>query len=328
MIIVTGGAGFIGSNLLAALEEKGRSDLIVCDVLGDDQKWRNIAKREIADIVPPEDLFDYLEGRGDKTEAIFHMGAHSVTTETDADLMVELNFRYTMDVWDWCAANRVPLIYASSAATYGDGGNGFDDDASPDALKRLRPLNLYAWSKHLADRRIARLVAEGAPRPPHWAGLKFFNVYGPNEGHKGGMRSMAAQIFDQILEIGHCRLFKSDRDDILDGGQQRDFVWVGDCVDVMLWLLDREKVNGLFNCGSGQAHTFTELAGAVFDALERDVNIDFVDMPPGLRGRYQHFTEARLDRLREAGYESPMTSLVDGVRTYVREYLSQTDPYR
>ena len=194
MFVVTGGAGFIGSNIVAALDERGLGKVAVCDFLRTGDKWRNIAKRELADIVEPGDLFEYLEDNRSDVEAVIHMGAISATTETDADLMVATNFKLSLDLWKWCAGHQVRFIYASSAATYGDGGQGFDDDESCEGLARLRPLNVYGWSKHVFDRRVARMVADGDPRPPQWAGLKFFNVYGPNEFHKGGQISVAAQI--------------------------------------------------------------------------------------------------------------------------------------
>ena len=327
MIIVTGGAGFIGSNLIAALEARDRREIVVCDRLGTGEKWRNIAKRELADIVPPEALFGFLRIRASRVTAILHMGAISATTETDADLLVRENVRFTLDLWDWCAAHGVPLIYASSAATYGDGSAGFDDEGSPEALARLRPLNAYGWSKHVVDRRIARLVAEGAPRPPQWAGLKFFNVYGPNERHKGAMRSVVEQLHGQIAAGKPARLFRSHNPDYPDGGQKRDFVWVEDCVKVVLWLVDHPEVSGLFNMGTGQARSFSDLARAVFAALARKPRIEFVDTPVALRAKYQYFTEARMGRLRAAGYDAPFAALEDGVAGYVGRYLSAEDPY-
>ena len=240
MIVITGGAGFIGSNLAAALEERGRGDLVICDRLGGDGKWRNIAKRELADIVAPEALLAFLDANPKRIEAVLHLGAISSTTETDADLIVAANFKLSLTLWEWCARHDTPMIYASSAATYGDGSAGFDDDGAIAALAKLRPLNAYGWSKHLFDRRVARLIAEEAPRPPHWAGLKFFNVYGPNEYHKGPMRSVAAQIFERAKRGEPARLFRSHRQGIPDGGQQRDFVSVDDCVAMTLWLLESE----------------------------------------------------------------------------------------
>ena len=328
MILVTGGAGFLGSNLVAGLEARGARDIVVCDRLGHDEKWRNLAGRELADLIRPEELLSFLERFERDVEAVFHLGAISATTESDVDLLVRENVRPTLDLWDWCARRGRRLVYASSAATYGDGRQGFDDDPAPEALARLAPLNPYAWSKHVADRRIARLVARGAPRPPQWAGLKFFNVYGPNEYHKGPMRSVVLQIFEQIAAGGPARLFRSHHPDVPDGGQLRDFVWVEDCVAVMLWLLDNPQVSGLFNVGTGRARSFADLARAVFAALDRLAEIAFVDMPAEIRDKYQYFTEARIDRLRAAGYSRPFTGLEDGVRCYVREFLAAGNPYR
>ncbi|MGD9537495.1 MAG: ADP-glyceromanno-heptose 6-epimerase [Alphaproteobacteria bacterium] len=328
MIVVTGGAGFIGSNLLAGLEEHGAKELVVCDTLGQGDKWRNIAKRELADIVAPASLIDFLKARRGRIQAIFHLGAVSSTTETDADLILHANFATSLEIWNHCAANGVPLIYASSAATYGDGSLGFDDDATVAGLKTLRPLNAYGWSKHLFDRRVARLIAEREPAPPQWAGLKFFNVYGPNEYHKGEMRSVIAKNFEAARKGEPIQLFKSYRQGYADGGQKRDFVWVGDCVAVMLWLLVTPGASGLFNLGSGEAHSFADLAAALYRALGAEPRIEYIEMPESLRPRYQYFTEARMDRLREAGYAAPFTALEDGVRDYVTSYLLNEDPYR
>ncbi len=327
MIVVTGGAGFIGSNLIAGLEERGYGDLVVVDWLGQGEKWRNLARRNIADVVPPEALAGWLSSRAGRVRAIFHMGANSATTETDGDRILDQNLRPTLALWDWCTRHRVPLIYASSAATYGDGAAGFDDDPEPAALARLKPLNLYGWSKHAADRRLLALAARGE-RPPHWAGLKFFNVYGPNEYHKGDMRSVVHKLFPEVAAGRPAKLFRSYRNDYADGGQMRDFVHVGDCVAVMLWLLEAPSVSGLFNVGSGQARTWVDLATAVFGAVGRAPDITFVDMPEALRDRYQYFTEAPVGRLRAAGYDRPFTALEDGVADYVRGYLATDDPYR
>jgi len=328
MIVITGGAGFIGSNLVAGLEERGIKELIVCDTLGHGDKWRNIAKHELADIVPPERLLEYVTARRTRIEAIFHLGAVSSTTEPDADLIIRSNFTLSMALWDFCASNAVRLIYASSAATYGDGSAGFDDDASISALKRLRPLNAYGWSKHLFDRRVARFIAERGAVPPQCAGLKFFNVYGPNEYHKGSMRSVVATNFASVRDGGAVKLFKSYRSGIADGWQKRDFIWVGDCVDIMLWLYDTPHVSGLFNCGTGEARSFHDLIAALFRALNRKPSIDYIEMPEGLRERYQYFTEARVTRLRDAGYDTPFTPIEQGVARYVTDYLTAKDPYR
>ena len=328
MIVITGGAGFIGSNLVAGLEERGAKELVVCDTLGHGDKWHNIAKRELADLVAPAKLLDFLSARRGRIEAIYHLGAISATTETDADLIIRSNFSTSLALWDYCSMNGVAFFYASSAATYGNGAAGFDDDSSVSGLRRLQPLNPYGWSKHLFDRRVARVMAEREPTPPQWAGLKFFNVYGPNEQHKGDMQSVVATNFPAAREGRPVRLFKSYRADFADGGQKRDFVWVGDCVDVMLWLLVTPNVSGLFNLGTGKARSFSDLATALFHALGREPMIDYIEMPEALRPHYQYLTKARPERLRAAGYETPFTSLEDGVRRYVTSYLLNDDPYR
>jgi ADP-L-glycero-D-manno-heptose 6-epimerase len=327
MILVTGGAGFIGSNIVAALCDRGLP-VAVCDRLRQHDKWRNLGKRELIDLVAPEALWQWLTANGKDVDTVIHMGAISSTTEADADLIVEVNFRLSRDLWRWCADHRKRLIYASSAATYGDGSQGFDDEPTREALARLRPLNAYGWSKHLFDRWVLRSVAAGEPAPPQWVGLKFFNVYGPNEYHKGSMKSVIAQKLPLAVAGEPVTLFRSYRPDVIDGSQRRDFVWVGDCVDVVLWLVDHPQVQGLYNLGTGQDRTFEDLARALFAALDRPLRITFVDMPEAIRDRYQYFTRARMDRLRAAGYGRPFTPLEDGVRTYVQDFLVQSDPYR
>ncbi|MDZ5650619.1 ADP-glyceromanno-heptose 6-epimerase [Nitrospirillum sp. BR 11828] len=327
MIIVTGGAGFIGSNLVAGLEQRGLGPIVVVDRLRQGDKWRNIAKRNLHDIVTPEQLPEFLDRHGDAVEVIFHMGAISATTETDADRVVENNFRLTLDLWSWCAATGVRLIYASSAATYGDGAQGFDDDSSAEALARLRPLNPYGWSKHLLDRRVRAAIDQRAPTPPQHVGLKFFNVYGPNEYHKGAMRSVPAKLYPQVMAGEPARLFASDRPDYADGGQLRDFVWVGDTVDVMLWFYDNPGVSGLFNLGTGKARSWNDLARALFAAADREPRIDYIPMPDNLKGKYQYYTQADMGRLRAAGYDRPFTELEEGIRRYVQDHMGSPDPY-
>lgn len=328
MFVVTGGAGFIGSNLLAALEARREAPLVMVDRLRSNDKWRNIAKRELSDIVHPDHLFDFLDANTGRITAIFHMGAVSSTTETDGDLIVDNNFNLTVALFAWCTRNDVRIIYASSAATYGDGAEGFDDDPSPQALARLRPLNAYGWSKHLFDRRVARKLAENKPMPPQWAGLKFFNVYGPNEYHKGGQSSVVAQIYPHAETGAPAHLFRSHNPQYPDGGQLRDFIWVDDVVQIMLWLLDHPEVSGLFNAGTGKARSFLDLASAVYRALGKEPYIRYVDTPIELRSRYQYFTEARMERLRAAGYDRPFATLEDGVGVYVARYLAAADRYR
>ena len=327
MKLVTGGAGFIGSNIVAALSDRGDS-VVICDRLRTAEKWRNIAKRDLVDIVSPDDLETWLTQNGATLDAVIHMGAISSTTETDADLITAVNFRLSLFLWRWCAEHGVPLIYASSAATYGDGSGGFDDEPTREALSRLRPLNAYGWSKHLFDRRVLRALEEGEPAPPQWVGLKFFNVYGPNEYHKAGMKSVVAQKLPLALAGKPVTLFKSHHPDYPNGGQRRDFIFVEDCVDVVLWLLEKPQVNGLFNLGTGIDRSFAALARAIFSALDKEPDIAFIDMPEVLREKYQYFTRAEMSRLRTAGYGRPFTTVEDGVRTYVQQYLLNADPYR
>lgn len=326
MILVTGGAGFIGSNIVAALNDAGRADVVVCDFLGDEGKWRNLAKRQLADVVPPAELPLWLHGR--KLDAVIHMGAISETTATDGDLVIETNFRLSMRLLDWCTANGVPFIYASSAATYGDGNEGFVDDNSLAALKNLRPMNLYGWSKSLFDLAVAERVAKKHKMPPHWAGLKFFNVFGPNEYHKGAMMSVLAKRFDDVKSGKKVQLFKSHRDGIADGDQRRDFIYVDDVVRVVMWLLVSPKTNGIYNVGTGQARSFKDLIVSAYGALGAKPNIEYIDMPEQIRGSYQYFTQASVDRLLGAGYNGGFTSLEDAVGAYVKNYLNQLDRYR
>ena len=328
MIIVTGGAGFIGSIIVAALQEQGYTDIAVADWIGCDDKWKNIAKRELAAIVPPEELLPFAREHAAELRAIIHMGAISTTTETDADLIIRSNFTLTQQLWRLCAEAGIPFIYASSAATYGDGELGFDDDESLPHLNSLRPLNPYGWSKALFDRWAARELAEGRPAPPQHVGLKFFNVYGPNEYHKGGQKSVVAHIFPDVKADRPVRLFKSYHPDYADGWQLRDFVWVGDVADVILWMLEHREVSGLFNVGTGEARSFHDLAAATWAALGKEPQIVYVDMPETLRDKYQYFTQANLAKLRAAGYTAPMTSLEEGVRCYVQDYLNCEDMYR
>lgn len=330
MYLVTGGAGFIGSNLVAALAARG-AEVVVVDRLrvGEPgrEKWRNLAKHGIAGLLPPEKAEAFLADTPG-IRGVLHMGAISATTATDGDLVAETNLALPLRLWAACAARGVPFIYASSAATYGDGALGFEDDMRPAALAALRPLNLYGWSKLAFDRRVADMLARGLPAPPQWAGLRFFNVYGPNEYHKGRMASVLFHKFHEVQGGAPARLFRSDRAGIADGAQQRDFVHVDDCVAVMLWLLDNPQVSGLFNLGSGRARSFLELVQAMFAAMGEAPRIEFVDMPADLRGKYQYFTEAPLERLRAAGFTAPMTTLEDGVGRYVRDFLMRDDPHR
>lgn len=326
MLLITGAAGFIGSNLHAILAADG-TETIAADRLRDQGKWRNLRKHPPSRLVAPDDLAGFLE-TSPKLDAVIHLGAISETTATDGDLVWRNNVTFSQDLWSWCAGNEVPFLYASSAATYGDGSAGFDDDCSLAALEALRPLNLYGWSKHAFDLWVAREVAADRKRPPQWAGLKFFNVYGPNEYHKGRMISVVKVKHDEARAGGPVQLFQSDRGDIADGGQARDFIWIGDVVAAIRFLLAHREVSGLFNIGTGTARTYIDLARAVCAANHVHEHIEFIRMPEALRGQYQSFTEAKTERLRQAGFDHVFTTLEDGVARYIHEFLTQPDPYR
>lgn len=328
MIIVTGGAGFIGSNIVAELEKQGYKDIVVVDWLGSDDKWKNIAKRELAAIVSPENMLEYIKDNEKQIEAIIHMGAISATTEKDVDLIIRSNFEQSWKLWEFCRDNHKQFIYASSAATYGDGNLGFIDRNDLEYLNQLRPLNPYGWSKALFDRKVSREVFENRRTPPQYAGLKFFNVYGPNEYHKGGQKSVVAHIFPEVKAGNEVKLFKSYNPKYKDGEQLRDFIWVGDCVSVVMWLLKNPSVSGLFNVGTGTARSFCDLAKATWKAMGKEPKIGFKDMPEVLKDKYQYYTQADLSNLRAKGYNKPMTSLEEGIRQYVQDFLNQEDFYK
>ena len=326
MLIVTGGGGFIGSVLVWALNEAGYSDIVIVDRFGTDEKWRNIAKRDFFEIVTIEGLPAWLDRFGNKVEAVFHLGANSSTTETDADHVIATNLNASIALWRWCAEHGKKLLYASSAATYGDGTEGFDDASDYAAFKRLHPLNLYGWSKHAFDLWAMREAAK-RHAPPIWIGLKFFNVFGPNEYHKGFMTSLVAKNYPKIAAGEPIRLFKSHRPGIADGDQKRDFVYVKDCVAAVLWLWRHARESGVYNIGSGTARSFRELMEATGTAAGRPAQIDYVDTPPEIRSNYQYLTEAKLSRLRAAGYNAPFTTLEEAVGDFVTNYLARPDPY-
>jgi ADP-L-glycero-D-manno-heptose 6-epimerase len=314
-VLVTGGAGFIGSALVWALNRRGCDNVVVCDILGTDEKWRNLTPLRFADYVEAADLLPRLQGGSlGKFDLVLHMGACSATTEKDATYLIKNNFEFTKDLAQWALASKARFVYASSAATYGDGSAGMEDDQTK--LDTLRPLNMYGYSKHLFDQHARRLDFLGKI-----CGLKFFNVFGPNEDHKGDMRSLVHKSFAQVQGKGVIQLFESCRKDYKDGEQKRDFLYIKDCVAMTLHLAATPRANGLFNIGSGRARTWIDLANAVFSALKKKPVIKFIEMPEAIRDKYQYFTQANLLRLRGAGYAAPVTSLENAVQDYVRNYL-------
>ena len=314
-VLVTGGAGFIGSALVWALNRRGCEDIVVCDVLGTNEKWRNLTPLRFADYVEADELLPRLQaGSLGKFDLVLHMGACSATTEKDATYLIRNNYEFTRDLAMLALANKTRFVYASSAATYGDGAQGMEDDEAK--LDTLRPLNMYGYSKHLFDQHAKR-----AGFLNKICGLKFFNVFGPNEDHKGDMRSLVHKSFAQVQEKGVIQLFKSYKPDYKHGEQKRDFLYVKDCVAMTLHLAATPKANGLFNIGSGQARTWIDLSNSVFAALKKKPVIKFIEMPDVIRDKYQYFTQANLLRLRGTGYSAGVTSLENAVYDYVRKYL-------
>ncbi len=326
MIIVTGGAGFIGSCVVAALEARGDGPIVVCDWLGSDGQWRNLAKRRLFDIVAPEKLAGYIATHGREIRAVYHLGAISETTATDGDLILERNFHFSKMLWEACAELGIPFIYASSAATYGDGEQGFTDSNALADCASLRPLNLYGWSKWLFDCWVLEHGIKAAPLV--WAGLRFFNVYGPNEYHKGAMQSLVSKIVAAHQPGQPVKLFKSHKDGFADGKQLRDFVYVDDVVHVMLWLGAHNRPGGIVNVGTGSARSFADLARAAVRACGDEPKLEFIDMPPSIRPAYQYYTCADMNRLRGLGYNRDFTSLEAGVTEYVQSYLLAADRFR
>ncbi len=318
-ILVTGGAGFIGSALIWALNQRGQENILVTDVLQTDEKWKNLVALKYADYMDATDLLarvtDKPESLG-KFDVIYHLGANSATTERDAGHLMKNNFEYTKTLAHWAISTSARFVYASSAATYGDGEQGMDDKA--DDIARLRPLNMYGYSKHLFD-----LHAQRAGIAKRIVGLKYFNVYGPNENHKGDMRSVVNKAFDQIRATGKVQLFKSHRPDYKDGEQERDFLYVKDAVNITIFLASQPLAGGLYNLGSGEARTWLQLVNAIFSSLGLPPQIDFIDMPEHLREKYQYHTCADISKLRSLGYKDTITPLDDAVADYVKNYLAQ-----
>jgi len=328
MIVITGGAGMIGSIIVWHLNTKlSRDDLVIVDHITHPEQWQNLVHRKYTEYIDKDQFFDFLDSNEDVT-AVIHMGAISATTERDFNKLIADNIHYSQDLWTWCAENEVPFFYASSAATYGDGSAGYDDAS----IENLRPLNGYGYSKHFFDQWVLKQIAEEQPAPPAWAGFKFFNVYGPNEYHKERMASVAFHTYNQFSETDTMKLFKGTKSGIADGMQMRDFVYVKDCAEIVCHfftaaLSNKPTANAIYNIGTGQARSFKDLATAVMNSMGREPHITYIDMPEDLQGKYQYFTEAKMDKLRKAGYKKPMTSLEDGVKDYVQNYLMQEDKY-
>lgn len=316
-VLVTGGAGFIGSALIWALNRQGVDNILVCDALASDEKWRNLVPLKYADYIDADGLLEAVDIGDDLggVAKVFHLGACSATTETDAGYLMRNNFEYTKRLAHWALENDARFVYASSAATYGDGSQGMDD--GDENLDRLRPLNMYGYSKHLFD-----LYAQRAGILDRMVGLKYFNVFGPNEAHKGDMRSVVDKAFGQIQATGQVKLFKSHHPDYEDGKQQRDFLYVKDAVEMTLFLADQSDAGGLFNIGSGVANTWLDLVEAIYAALGEEPKIEFIDMPEALREKYQYYTQADIGKLRSAGYQEEVTSLKGAVADYVQNYLA------
>ncbi len=325
MIIITGGAGMIGSMIAWHLNTvMQRDDIVIVDRVTHPEQWQNLVKRRYANYLDKDELFDWLATRP-KIDAVIHMGAISATTERDFNKLVQDNIRYSQKLWTWCAEQQVPFLYASSAATYGAGDLGYDDDENE--IHQLRPLNGYGYSKQFFDQWALRQQAQGLASPPQWAGFKFFNVYGPNEYHKERMASVVFHTFNQFSATGAMQLFKSHVAGYQDGMQLRDFVYVKDAAAVVAHFIQHAAKSGIYNVGTGQARAFKDLATNVMTSMGKTPNISYIDMPQDLHGKYQYFTQANMRKLIEAGYSHSFYSLEDGVRDYVQNYLMQTDAY-
>ncbi|RFM26036.1 ADP-glyceromanno-heptose 6-epimerase [Deminuibacter soli] len=320
LIVVTGAAGFIGSCMVQYLNDNGFTNLVLVDDFGVEAKRGNWENKQFSEIVERYNFFNWLQ-QSVKPACIIHLGARTDTTEFNYAIHQELNLEYSQKVWEYCTANQVPLIYASSAATYGDGEHGYADDHG--IVNELQPLNPYGKSKNEFD----KWVLQQATHPPFWAGLKFFNVYGPNEAHKKRMASVIFHAFNQIRENGHMKLFRSHKAGYKDGEQLRDFVYVKDVVKVIYWLMKQQPVSAIYNLGTGKARSFIDLVNATFAGLDKEANIEFIDMPADIRDKYQYFTEADMNKLHQAGYSEPFYSLEEGVQDYVRHYLALGKKY-
>jgi len=316
MIVVTGAAGFIGSNLVGKLNKEGLSSIVIVDKFNIPAKARNLENKVIKEQVDRDHFIEWIDKNHSNIDFLFHLGARTDTAEFDMSVFEKLNLGYTRNVWNACTRYQIPLIYASSAATYGAGENGYDDNH--DIVSKLRPLNPYGESKNETD----KWVLQQKHTPPFWAGIKFFNVYGPNEYHKGRMASVIFHAYNQIRQTGRMKLFRSHRSDFKDGEQKRDFIYVKDVTEVLYYLYRMKPESGLYNLGTGVARTFLDLTKAVFSALQMEPVIEFIDTPQDIRDKYQYFTEAKMEKLQQtAGYRKSFYTLEQGVYDYVKNYL-------
>lgn len=315
MIVITGGTGFIGSNLVNSLNE--RYNIYVSDWIKPNIYLQNFDRKKI---VHPEKLINFININKNKITSIIHLGAITSTTEENVNLILKNNVFLSEYLWNFCCINKKRFIYASSAATYGNGINGFDDDRNHSYYEKLEPLNIYGWSKHIFDRFVLKSIEQGR-KPLQWVGLKFFNVYGPHEFHKGEMRSIVCKIYERVIREKSINLFKSHRKDYLDGEQLRDFIYVEDVINIIIWLLKKEKINGIFNIGTGEPKSFKDIASLVFKFCNKEKKITYVNMPKNIRSQYQYFTKANVKKLRKHGYKRKFTSLEKGIKSYINNYL-------
>lgn len=328
MYVITGGAGFLGSNLAAGMEEREMGEITIVDRFETDNRWRNIAKRSLREIVFPERMFEYLDKHADQIDAVIHISYTGFTDENNVDALIEERVHLTFRLWTWCAEHRKPFIYDSTAGVYGNGTLGFKDDDSAEALAKLRPLSAEAWTKLFLDRKIVDTINRGEAAPPQWIGLRCFNLYGPNEYHNTRHQSVIPRIYNAAKNGKLFPLFKSANPAYKDGEQMRDFMWIKDTVDVILWLVTHKEISGLFNIGTGRARTYADVLKATYEAVGEEPEMDFMDLPTEIKEQYQYFTQADIQKLRTAGYTKDFTSLEEGVKQYVQDYLEQPDPYR
>ena len=327
IILILGGAGFIGSNLAKRLADRGSHRIVIVDQFGNGKKWNNLVRVPVDEIVHPVDLFDWLVSYGGEVDLVYHLGGITDSTENDVETIIESNHNFPLLVWRWCAEAGVRFIYGSSYEVYGSGEQDFDDTDDLEYQRNLRPLNPNGWSKKLLDMHVSGAQSRDEAVPPQWVGLRFFNIYGPNEYHKGDTRSVVLKVYEEASQDVPVKLFKSANPDYADGSQLRDFMAVSDAVHMLEWFLDTPDVSGLFNAGSGQARSFEELAKAVFSALGKEPNIKYIDMPTHVEHQYQYKTEANIQRLRNIGYDRPILTMEQGVDDYIQNYLKKEDRY-